>query len=476
MEIYLSNTLTKKKEPFVPIRKGYVGIYTCGPTVYSRAHIGNLRAFIFEDVLKRVFLLNGYDVKHVMNITDVGHLTSDADSGEDKMEKGSQRENLSVWQIAEKYTKLFLQDSKKLNIMPADVMCKATDHIREQIELIKELEDKDFTYRTDDGIYFDTSKLEDYGKLARLDIEGLKAGARVDIGEKKNPTDFALWKFSPKDVKRQMEWPSFWGLGFPGWHIECSAMSMKYLGKTFDIHCGGIDHIPVHHTNEIAQSEAATGKKFVNYWLHNEFLVVNEEKMAKSEGNITDLDSLEKADIFPLDYRYFCLNTHYKKQLMFSMEAVKAAKTTLNNLREKVIRVKAERKTGKNPEEYVERFLEAVNDDLNTPKALGIMWDMLNDDSISSESKIISVNKFDEVFGLGLEKLKPEKLEKFSYNGYHIEYEEDVFDDVIELVKKRVDARNSKDFKLSDELRDKINSLGFNVDDGKQEMKIRKKR
>jgi cysteinyl-tRNA synthetase len=475
MDIYLSNTLTRKKERFVPIKEGNVGIYTCGPTVYSRAHIGNLRAYIFEDILKRVFLLNGYEVKHVMNITDVGHLTSDEDSGEDKMEKGAKKENISVWDIATKYTNQFMSDANSLNIMPADIVCKATDHIKEQIELVQKLKDKGFTYETSDGVYFDTSKLEDYGKLAKLDIEGLKAGARVEVGEKRNPTDFALWKFSPKNEKRQMEWNAFGKKGFPGWHIECSAMSMKYLGNTFDIHCGGIDHIPVHHTNEIAQSEAATGEKFVNYWLHNEFLVVQTGKMAKSEGNITDIDSLKKEGISPLDYRYFCMNTHYKKQLMFSIEGVNAAKSALSNLKEKIIKIKSEKKGGNHPEGYVKNFLEAVNDDLNIPKALGIMWDMLNDDNLSSESKIIAVDKFDEVLGLDLKYLEPENLENFSYNGYLIEYGVDVFDDIIELAKKRVDARNKKDFKKSDELRDKINSHGFFIADGKDWMKIKKK-
>ncbi|MBI5465966.1 MAG: cysteine--tRNA ligase, partial [Candidatus Kerfeldbacteria bacterium] len=286
LPLKLYNTLGRKKQEFKPLKPGEVGLYTCGPTVYAAPHLGNLRTYIFEDLLKRTLQVDGFRVKHVMNITDVGHLTSDADEGEDKMEKGAAREGKTVWEIAEHYTDIFKQNLQSLNVLAPDVWCKATDHIPEQIELIRKIEANGFTYQTSDGVYFDTAKLKDYGRLAKLDIKGLKARARVEMNPaKKHPTDFALWKFSPPDKKRQMEWPSPWGVGFPGWHIECSAMSMKYLGETFDIHCGGIDHIPVHHPNEIAQSEAATSKPLARWWLHGEFLVVDAKRMGKSEDN-----------------------------------------------------------------------------------------------------------------------------------------------------------------------------------------------
>ncbi|MDX1709432.1 MAG: cysteine--tRNA ligase, partial [Desulfobacterales bacterium] len=291
MTLYLYNSLTRKKQPFEPIISGEVGLYTCGPTVYNYAHIGNLRTYIFEDILKRVLIYNGYAVKHVMNITDVGHLTGDRDMGEDKMEAGAAREGKSAWDIAEYYTRSFKQDIAALNILAPDIWVKATDTIPEQIALIKTLQEKGYTYQTTDGIYFDTSKFKDYTKLSHQDLEALKEGARVERNpEKRHPTDFALWKFSPQGSKRQMEWDSPWGVGFPGWHLECSAMSMKFLGEQLDIHCGGTDHIDVHHTNEIAQSEAATGKPFFNFWMHGAFLIIQGgKKMAKSEGNFLTL-------------------------------------------------------------------------------------------------------------------------------------------------------------------------------------------
>ncbi|MBU2542036.1 cysteine--tRNA ligase, partial [Patescibacteria group bacterium] len=350
----LYNTLSRKKEEFTPLKKGLfkskeVGLYTCGPTVYNYAHIGNLRSYVFEDILKRTLEYNKYKVKHVMNITDVGHLTSDADEGEDKMEKGAKREGKTAWEIAEFYTQAFKSNLHDLNIEEPNIWCKATDHIPEQIKLVQKLIEKGVTYETSDGIYFDTTKIDDYGKMANLKNQKLKAGERVDMGEKKNTTDFSLWKWSSRhselhperptgsegslsSPKRQMEWKAFGRMGFPGWHLECSAMATKYLGEQFDIHCGGIDHIPVHHTNEIAQSETATGKKpWVKYWLHNEFLnMANpstgaQGKMAKSAGNFITLDTLKTHNINPLAYRYFLLQTHYRKQLSFSWEALEAA-------------------------------------------------------------------------------------------------------------------------------------------------------
>lgn len=303
MKIILYNTLTKKKEEFIPIKKKKVGLYTCGPTVYNYAHIGNLRTYVFEDILRRTLEFNGYQVNHIENITDVGHLTDDADQGEDKMEKAAQKEKKNAWELSKFYTKAFRRDIKLLNIQEPHTWCKATDHIDEQIATIKKIINNGYTYQTTDGIYFDTSKMPTYGDFARLDIKNLQAGARIDIGEKKNPTDFALWKFSGKE-KRQMEWDSPWGVGFPGWHIECSTMSTKYLGAPFDIHCGGIDHIPVHHTNEIAQTWAADKKKMANYWLHGEFLVIDENRMGKSQGNFITLQTLIDKRYNPLAYRY----------------------------------------------------------------------------------------------------------------------------------------------------------------------------
>ena len=313
-KLRLFNTLSRSKEDFQTIEQNKVKMYCCGPTVYNYAHIGNLRSYFFEDILKRVLLYNGFEVYHVMNITDVGHLVSDADEGEDKMEKGASREGKSVWDIAAFYTEAFKKDIAMLNILPPSVYCKATDFIKEQIEMIQCLEKKGFTYTTGDGVYYDTSKFEGYGKMALLDIEGLEEGKRIEFSsEKKNKTDFALWKFSPKGQKRQMEWDSPWGVGFPGWHIECSAMSRKFLGDTFDIHCGGIDHVPIHHTNEIAQSEGCTGKKFVNYWLHGEFLIEDKGKMSKSAGEFLRLQTLVDRGYSSIDYRYFLLMTHYRK-------------------------------------------------------------------------------------------------------------------------------------------------------------------
>jgi len=329
--LYLYNTLHRKKEAFSPITPPEVGLYSCGPTVYDQQHLGNMRAVLFTDLLKRVLLSNGYHVTHVRNITDVGHLVSDGDEGEDKMEKGAKREGKTAWDIAKHYTEIFHKDVAELFTLPPDIEPKATDHIQEQIDLIKQLDEKGLTYVIDDGVYFDTSKITDYGKLALLDIEGLQEGARVLANaQKKNATDFALWKFSPEDSQREMEWESPWGngrKGFPGWHIECSAMSMKYLGQTFDIHTGGIDHVPVHHTNEIAQSESATGKPFANFWLHNEFLALDgDAKMSKSAGTFLTLDSIKEKGYSPLDYRFASLQTHYRQHMTFSWAVMDAAR------------------------------------------------------------------------------------------------------------------------------------------------------
>ncbi|MBI4993115.1 MAG: cysteine--tRNA ligase [Candidatus Magasanikbacteria bacterium] len=447
----------RKHVHFVPLKKNNAGLYTCGPTVYNYAHIGNLRSYVFEDVLKRVLKYNKYKVKHVMNITDVGHLTSDADEGEDKMEKGAKREGKTAWEIAKFYTKAFQQNLVDLNILAPDIWCRATDHITEQIKLVQKLIDKGVTYETSDGIYFDTTKIDDYGKLANLKTQNLKPGARVKLGEKKNPHDFALWKFTPTGQKRQMEWKAFEKMGFPGWHIECSAMSMKYLGKQFDIHCGGIDHIPVHHTNEIAQSETATGKKpWVKYWLHNEFVNMSnpstgaQDKMSKSLSNFITLDTLKTKNISPLAYRYFLLQTHYRKQLSFSWEALEAAQNGLDRLYGIVKSWKDAPKIG--CAEYEQKFLDLVNNDLNTPEALALMWNLVKSDYPVSAKKR-TLFKFDEVLGLGIKTLKYKNIKTA------------IPDEVQKLLAARATARAGKDWKESDRLREEIREIGFQVVD-----------
>jgi len=460
-KIILYNTLTRTKEELKTIEQGTVKMYCCGPTVYNFAHIGNLRAYFFEDILKRVLLYNGYDVKHVMNITDVGHLVSDDDEGEDKMEKGSAREGKTVWEIAEFYTEAFKKDISLLNIIPPTIYCKATDNIKEQVEMIKCLEAKGFTYVTNDGVYYDTSKFPEYGKLARLDIEGLEEGKRIQFSdEKKNKTDFALWKFSPKNEKRQMEWESPWGTGFPGWHIECSAMSQKYLGDTFDIHCGGVDHIPIHHTNEIAQAEACSGKQFVNYWLHGEFLIEDKGKMSKSSGEFLQLQTLIDKGYSPLEYRYFLLMTHYRKKIKFSFDNLDAARNGFNNLKSKIAEIKSAVKESDSVEvtktgKYLEKFSGCINDDLNAGEGLALLWDLLKDEALNPSEKILLANVFDKIFGLELDKVEAAKTGT------------DIPEEIKELAEKRVDAKKNKDFKLADDLRNLIKEKGYEVVDEK---------
>jgi cysteinyl-tRNA synthetase len=459
MTLKLFNTLGRKLEIFKPIEDKHVGMYSCGPTVYWYQHIGNLRSYIFADLLKRVLLYNGFKLKHVMNYTDVGHLTSDADEGEDKMEVAVKREHKTAKEIANYYASIFEKDIKKLNITVPDVICKATDHINEQIEMIKTLEKKGFTYKTSDGIYFDTSKLKDYGRIALLNVKELEAGKRIEMGEKRNKTDFALWKFSEEPGKRQQEWKSPWGIGFPGWHIECSAMSTKYLGSQFDIHTGGEDHIPVHHANEIAQSESALGKKpWVKYWLHGAFLTFRGEKVSKSKGGLYTISELEDKGYDPMDYRYLCLLTHYRKPLEFSFEALDAAKNAFERLKNKIIELKKEN-TSKGDIRFFEKlFVEAINDDLNVPKAIGVLWDVLKTEALGSSDKLELLFEFDKVFGLGLGKVKEGKVK--------------VPKDVEELIEKREEARKNKDFKLSDKLRSEIRKKGYLIEDSKDGSKI----
>lgn len=470
--LQLYNTLSRKKEPFAPLKTHGVTLYTCGPTVYNYAHIGNLRTYLFEDVLKRVLNFTGFKLKHVMNITDVGHLTGenegDADQGEDKMEKGAAREKKSVWDIAARYTDAFTNDLARLNIVEPDIWCKATDHIPEQIEWIKKLEEKGFTYTITDGVYYDTSKFPSYGALTGQKLSQLKEGARVEKNkEKRNPTDFALWKFSPKDSERQMEWESPWGVGFPGWHIECTAMSVKYLGETIDIHCGGIDHIPTHHTNEIAQAEAVTGKQFVRTWMHGEFLVLDKAKMAKSGEGFITLQSVIDRGIDPLAYRYFTLGTHYRKPLTFSWEALQAAQNGYENLLALAANL-GEPKIG--CAEYEQKFLEVVNDDLNMPRALAVMWDMLKSDNPDSAKKA-SLLKFDEVFGLNINRREIITVQAtVGVYRYITDVNATSNRDAIEKEIRRLDdqrneAKKSGDFKKSDALRKKAEEKGYRVED-----------
>ena len=416
-EIKLYNTLSKEKEVFKPIDQEEIKVYSCGPTVYHYAHIGNLRAYVFAEILNNTLREAGYNVKHQINITDVGHLVSDSDEGEDKMEKGSAREGKSVWDVAEFYTQAFYSDLKDLNINKDKfVWTKATDYIKEQIDMIKTLEEKGYTYNTSDGVYFDTSKFMDYAELGRLDLEGLQKGKRVEDekSEKKNKTDFALWKFSPADEKRQMEWESPWGVGFPGWHIECSAMSRAILGNHLDIHTGGIDHIPTHHTNEIAQSECSLddGMRFVNYWMHVNFLNADKGKMSKSDGEFLRLESIKEKDISPLAYKYLLLMTHYRKEIKFSFDSLDAANTAYLKLLKQVEKIKlsAEENLSEiqssEPSEsiksYYEKFVNAMNDDLNTSIALATLWSLINDKDITPAEKYLSIKEMDKYFGLNL--------------------------------------------------------------------------
>lgn len=462
MEIKLSNTMTREKEIFKPIKENNVNIYTCGLTVYNFAHIGNLRAYVFADTLKRMFLFNGYNVKHIINITDVGHLSDDADSGEDKLEKGARREKKTVWEISQYYTKEFIKDLKELNIIIPEIMPKATEHISEMIDMIKILQEKGFTYEGGGNIYFNTSKLSDYGKLARLKLAEDKLKSRVEKDKfKKNIFDFVLWFTNYKYKNHSMLWDSPWGKGFPGWHIECSAMSSKYLGNYFDIHTGGIDHIPVHHTNEIAQSEAAFGEKWVNYWLHSDFLIINEtEKMSKSKDNFLRLITLINKGFTAQDYRYYLLGAHYKKNLEFSFEKLKSAKNTILKLKNKIIEFRKDSQEINKEfiNKYIVKFKKEINDDLNTPRALAVLWELINDNKINGRTKIIIISEFDKILGLNILKVE----------------EKTIPDEIIKLKNKRDKAREEKNWELSDELRDEIIGMGYEILDSKEGSVVRK--
>lgn len=452
------NTLTRKKEEFVPIDKKEVRIYSCGPTVYNFAHIGNLRAYLFMDNLRRVLKYNGYTLKHAMNITDVGHLVSDADEGEDKMLKASRRENKDPFEIAKFYTEAFLNDMKKLNIDMPEIICPATKHIKIMEEYVKKIIDNGYAYKTTNTVYFDTSKLDKYGVLSNRNVDDQKAGARVELdSEKKNPTDFALWIKAPEE--HLMKWDSFFGKCYPGWHLECSAMSNHYLGEVFDIHTGGMDHIPIHHENEIAQSKGYSGKIPANYWMHVDFLQVNGGKMSKSLNNLYTLEDLEEKGYSPEVYRMFNFSSHYKKPINFTYEAMDSAKTALKRLKDgyesningvddvdnSVIL------------EFKERFLEAINDDLNMPQALSVVWDVIRYEKKSPKIAELLKN-FDEVLGLNIDKKE----------------EVEIPDEIVNILEERKEARINRDYAKSDELRDKLKELGYIVKDTKDGQKIEK--
>ncbi len=457
--IKLYNTLSRTVEDFTPITPGKVSIYSCGPTVYHYAQIGNLRSYVFADIIHRIFEYTGYDVKHIINVTDIGHLVTDGDDGEDKMTKALKREGKpltleAMREVANFYFEKFKEDCDALNIRSATHYPFASDHIQEDIGLVTALLEKGYGYSTSDGIYFDTSKFTHYPDLAKLDIEGLKSGARVETNaEKRNSTDFALWKFNG-----DLGYEAPFGKGFPGWHIECSAMSMKYLGNHFDIHTGGIDHIPVHHTNEIAQSEAATGEKYVNYWMHNNFLNDASGKMSKSKGEFLRLQSVIDEGISPLAYRYYLLTTHYRKEIEFSFEALKAAAIAY----EKFV-VFAEENSGTKGEiheHYKKLFDEALFDDLGTPQGIAVIWNMMKDTEVSNEDKYATLMKADEVLGLNLKHAHKKIIE--------------IPDEVRKLLDERKVARANKNFAQSDELRDMIYALGFEVKDSSEGQSVNK--
>ena len=449
-EIQLYDTYERKKRLFVPLEIGKIKMYTSGPTVYYYPHIGNLRAYIFADTLRRVFEFNDYKVRQVMNITDVGHLTSDADAGDDKMELNAIKQKRSAWELADFYADIFKQNFKDLNIQQPNIWCKATDHIAEQITLIKRLEDAGYIYLTSDGVYFDTSKVKNYGYLARLNLKGNRAGARVKLSdEKRNPTDFALWKFSPKDQKRQMEWDSPWGVGFPGWHIECSAMAMKYLGETIDVHTGGIDHIPVHHTNEIAQSETATGKQFARYWMHVAFLTVDGGKMSKSLGNFFTIQDIVDKGYDPLSFRYLLLTAKYSAGLNFTWNSLSGAQKALSSLRERI--AEWEDANVDPDESLLAEFKGYVNDDLNTPQAIALVWKIVGL-PISPAIKRATFFEFDKVLGLGLTNIK----------------EDDIPEEIKILIAKREALRKNKKWEEADKIRIELESQGYKIKDTKE--------
>lgn len=472
MAIRLYNTMGRKYEDFQSIEPMHVGMYTCGPTVYNYAHVGNLRTYVFEDVLKRMLEHFGYSVKHVMNITDVGHLTGDGDDGEDKLGKMARETGRSAWDIAAFYTEAFFKDYDSLNIIRPDVVCPATKHIPEMIALIQRLEKGGHTYVSGGNVYFSIDTFPDYGKLAGLDLEKLQSGARIDVdSNKRNSKDFVLWFTNSKFGKQEMMWDSPWGVGYPGWHIECSAMSMKYLGEQFDIHCGGIDAIPVHHTNEIAQSEAATGKvPWVRYWLHGEFLLSDKGgKMSKSSGEFLTMPLLVSKGYDPLDYRLFCLGAHYRSQLQFTYQALDSAKASRRTLLEKTAQIRSQCKavpaaaSDSSLCRQLADFDDDISNDMNMPKALADMWSLVKDDSLSPEVKYAGLLYMDKVLGLELDKAV------FADDDIEIPPE------ALILLEKRTAAKKARDWAAADQARSELDKLGFAVKDTLQGARLIKK-
>ena len=462
MKLY--NTLSSSKEEFIPIKPGKAGMYSCGPTVYNYAHIGNMRTYVFMDVLRRTLEAYGYKVKSVMNITDVGHLTSDADEGEDKMARAAQEQKKTPWEIAQYYTDVFFKDLQALNIKRPNLTPKATEHIKEMLDFVQALAARGYGYETDDGIYFDISKFPDYGKLSGNDLEAQLAGARVEVNQqKRHPADFALWKKAPKE--HIMQWESPWGMGYPGWHIECSAMSRKYLGDTFDLHTGGVDHIPVHHENEIAQSEALLGHPAVHYWMHGEFMMVDGGKMSKSLGNTYTISDLISRGYAPLAFRYLCLNAHYRSKLNFTWEAMSGAQVSYIRLLEGAYRHK---NAPRSPQAALlaqdawEQFLEAAGDDLNIPKALGVAWTLIRS-NIKSADIYDALLKMDGILGLNLAQYEPEQQQ-----------DEPLPAEIAQLAEERQKARANKDWALSDNLREELRAKGYEAVDSKEGQRIKK--
>lgn len=471
--VFFFNTLTGTKDRFVPLQSGSVTMYNCGPTVYDYQHIGNLRPYVLADVLRRV-LERQYQVTQVINITDVGHLTSDADVGEDKMEEGSRKAGLSAQELAESVTAQWKEDLQRLCIDTGAIhFAKATEYIPEQIALAKALDEKGYTYATDDGLYFDTTLFKDYGKLGSINLEHLRSGARVDMGGKKHPTDFALWKRSPGGSKRQQEWDSPWGVGFPGWHLECTAMIFAELGKQIDIHTGGIDHIPVHHNNEIAQAESVTGKQYARYWLHGAFITIEGQKISKSLGNTIRLDQIVDRGFFPLAFRYWLLTGHYRSPMNFTWEALQGAHTAYQRLLKLFVEDLGS-ESGTSHREYTSRFKERMHDDLDTPQAVAIMWELLKDASVSPPDKRATLLNFDKMLGLGLAK-GDERIQAMLAGTAKRVAATEASEKVQQLLEAREAARNAKDFQKADELRRAIEQEGYRVIDSKEGPQLEKK-
>ncbi|MCA9354843.1 MAG: cysteine--tRNA ligase [Candidatus Kaiserbacteria bacterium] len=458
-DITLYNTESGEPEIFVPLSDKEVKMYSCGPTVYDYAHVGNLRSYVFADILKRVLIRNGYIVKHTINFTDFGHLTDDGDAGEDKMMKGLKREGLPVTldamrQLSDRYIKAFKDDFDELRIMPPDTWARASEYVNKQISLIKTLDEKGFTYETSDGLYFDISKFPTYGRLGKINLKKLKSGARVEVNtEKKHPADFAVWK------KSELGWDSKWGKGFPGWHVECSAMAMDTLGKQIDIHTGGIDHIPVHHNAEICQSEAATGKQFVKYWMHNAFITIDSTKIAKSLGNSITMRHLRDRGFSGDDYRYWLLTAHYRSPANFSWEALKAAKQALFRLKRYVYE-EFKQKTATPDQTYLDRFDTCLANDLDTPGAIATLWDMVNDKKLDAKVKCGTLMSMDEVLDIG--------LSDDLYDGQRslgVVAHDDLPEKIQALIDEREAARIARNWEMADALRDKLKLEGYELED-----------